>query len=40
MNSLNTKNLTFPVISDNNPNSSISKFENDNNLIINIYTSH
>ena len=37
MNSLNTKTSTFPVISDNNLNSSISKFENDNNLIINIY---
>ena len=38
MNLLSTKNLTFPVVSDNNLNSSISKFEYDNNLIINIYT--
>ena len=37
MSSLNTTNLTFPVITDNNLNNSISKFENDNNLIINIY---
>ena len=38
MNMLNISNLKFPVLVDNSLSNSISKFEIDNNLMINIYT--